>query len=83
MRASLQVAGVGFALAVTSFTPTASAEPKDEVAAATAAWAQVLGENDPKKVLPTMRFFGDHIPETPVRPGGRLQGSSRSKSNLR
>jgi uncharacterized protein (TIGR02246 family) len=52
MRACLQVAGVGFALAVTSFTPTAAAEPKDEVAAATAAWAQALGEDDPEKVLP-------------------------------
>jgi uncharacterized protein (TIGR02246 family) len=51
MRASLQV-GVCFALAVTSFTPTAAAEPKDEVAAATAAWAQALGEDDPEKVLP-------------------------------
>ena len=51
MRASLQV-GVCFALAVTSFTPAAAAEPKDEVAAATAAWAQALGEDDPEKVLP-------------------------------
>ena len=52
MPTSLQVAGVGFALAVTSLTPTAAAEPKDEVAAATAAWAQALGEDDPEKVLP-------------------------------
>src|ERR1700745_814993 len=52
MQASLQMAGVCLALAVTSFTPTAAAEPKDEVAAATAAWAQALGEDDPEKVLP-------------------------------
>ena len=54
MRASLQVAGLGVALvfSVISFTATASAEPKDEVAATTAAWAQALGEDDPEKVLP-------------------------------
>jgi hypothetical protein len=46
MRASLQVAGLGVALvfSVISFTAPASAEPKDEVAATTAAWAQALGE---------------------------------------
>src|SRR5690349_24834583 len=54
MRASRQVAGVSLTLAfsVISFSSTAAAEPKDEVAAATAAWAQALGENDPEKVLP-------------------------------
>jgi uncharacterized protein (TIGR02246 family) len=54
MRASQQVAGLGVALAsfVILLTPTASAAPKDEVAAATAAWAQALGEDDPEKVLP-------------------------------
>jgi uncharacterized protein (TIGR02246 family) len=54
MRASLQVAGLGVALVfyVISFTGTASAESKDEVAATTAAWAQALGEDDPEKVLP-------------------------------
>ena len=54
MRASLQVAGLGVALvfSVISFTAPASAEPKDEVAATTAAWAQALGEDDPEKVLP-------------------------------
>jgi uncharacterized protein (TIGR02246 family) len=30
----------------------ASAEPKDEVAAATSTWAKALGEDDPDKVLP-------------------------------
>ena len=54
MRASPKVVGVGLTLAVivSSFSPTTAAEPKDEVAAATAAWAQALGEDDPDKVLP-------------------------------
>src|SRR6478735_1311586 len=54
MRASLQVVGVALALAftVSSLSSTAAAEPKDEVAAAAAAWAQALGEDDPDKVLP-------------------------------
>ena len=54
MRASPKVVGVGLTLAVivSSFSPTTAAEPKDEVAAATAAWAQALGEDDPEKVLP-------------------------------
>src|SRR6201982_787898 len=52
MQASLQLAVMGFALAVASFTPAAAAEPKDQVAAATAAWSQALGEDDPEKVLP-------------------------------
>ena len=54
MRASPKVVGSGLALAFTifSFVPTAAAEPRDEVAAATAAWAQALGEDDPEKVLP-------------------------------
>ena len=54
MRASPKVVGVGLTLAVivSSFSPTTAAEPKDEVAAATAAWAQALGEDDPERVLP-------------------------------
>jgi uncharacterized protein (TIGR02246 family) len=54
MRVSPSVIGVGLTLAFTvfSFAPTAAAEPKEEVAAATAAWAQALGEDDPEKVLP-------------------------------
>jgi uncharacterized protein (TIGR02246 family) len=35
-----------------SFAPVASAEPKDDVAAATTAWAQALGQDEPDKVLP-------------------------------
>ena len=54
MHACLQVAGVALTLAFTliSAIPIAAAGPKDEVAAATAAWAQALGEDDPEKVLP-------------------------------
>jgi uncharacterized protein (TIGR02246 family) len=52
MRASLQVVGVALALTIVSLSPIAAAEPKEEVAAATAAWAQALGEDDPDKVLP-------------------------------
>jgi uncharacterized protein (TIGR02246 family) len=46
------VVGLTLAFTVISFSPTAAAEPKDEVAAATAAWARALGEDDPEKVLP-------------------------------
>jgi uncharacterized protein (TIGR02246 family) len=35
-----------------SLSPGASAGPKDEVAAATSAWARALAEDDPDKVLP-------------------------------
>jgi uncharacterized protein (TIGR02246 family) len=54
MRSSLQAACPGFVLviALLSLVPAASAEPKEEVAAATATWAQALGEDDPDKVLP-------------------------------
>ena len=52
MRASLQVVGVALAFTIISLSPIAGAEPKEEVAAATAAWAQALGEDDPDKVLP-------------------------------
>jgi uncharacterized protein (TIGR02246 family) len=34
------------------FPPLASAEPKDDVAASAAAWAQALGQDEPEKVLP-------------------------------
>jgi uncharacterized protein (TIGR02246 family) len=52
MRASLQVVGVALAFTIISLSPIAAAEPKEEVAAVTAAWAQALGEDDPDKVLP-------------------------------
>jgi uncharacterized protein (TIGR02246 family) len=53
MRASLQVVGgVALAFTIILLSPIAAAEPKEEVAAATAAWAQAIGEDDPDKVLP-------------------------------
>src|SRR5262245_6287940 len=39
-------------IALLSLAPLASAEPKEEVAAAGSAWARALGEDDPDKVLP-------------------------------
>ena len=53
MRTSLGAVGeVMLPLAPLSLAPVAAAEPKDDVAAATSAWAQALGEGDPGKVLP-------------------------------
>jgi uncharacterized protein (TIGR02246 family) len=54
MRSSLQAANTAWALSVAllSLVSVASAEPKDEVAGATAAWAQALGMDEPDKVLP-------------------------------
>jgi uncharacterized protein (TIGR02246 family) len=43
-------------IALLSLAPLASAEPKEEVAAAGSAWARALGEDDPDKVLP---FYAD------------------------
>src|SRR5438067_6382588 len=54
MQSSPKVVSVGLALSTVllSFVPVASAEPKEEVAAATSAWASALREDDPDKVLP-------------------------------
>jgi uncharacterized protein (TIGR02246 family) len=54
MRNSLKAVSTGFALSIVllSFTLAASAGPKEDVASATLAWAQALGEDDPDKVLP-------------------------------
>jgi uncharacterized protein (TIGR02246 family) len=54
MAPSPKILGAGLALSVVllSFIPVASAEPKEEVAAATLAWGRALGEDDPDKVLP-------------------------------
>jgi len=72
MRASLQVVGVALAFTIISLSPIAGAEPKEEVAAATAAWAQALGEDDPDKVLPLYSsdgvLWGTLSPK--LRPGG-------------
>src|SRR5437660_2205505 len=54
MQTSLQAVSAGFALtfALLSLAPIASAEPKEDVAAATSTWARALGEDEPDKVLP-------------------------------
>src|SRR5216684_1960549 len=54
MPSSLKAMSAGFALSIVllSLAPVASAEPKDEVAAAALTWARALGEDDPDKVLP-------------------------------
>src|SRR5262245_12267198 len=53
VRSSLKGVTAGIALSVALFlAPAASAGPKEDVAAAALKWAQVLGENDPDKVLP-------------------------------
>ena len=58
MRSSWKGVNAGLALSVVllSLVPVASAEPKDDVAAATLTWARMLGEDDPDKVLP---FYSD------------------------
>jgi uncharacterized protein (TIGR02246 family) len=58
MRSSRQVAGAVLALSIAllSFASNALVGPKEEVAEATLAWAQALGEDDPEKVLP---FYSD------------------------
>jgi uncharacterized protein (TIGR02246 family) len=54
MRFSAKVASAGSVLTVIllSLAPAASAEPKEDVAAAAASWATALGADDPDKVLP-------------------------------
>ena len=53
MRFSSKVVSAGFALSIVllSLAPVASADPKEDVAAAST-WARALGEDDPDKVLP-------------------------------
>jgi uncharacterized protein (TIGR02246 family) len=54
MRSSSRVAGATLVLCMVllSFGSSALVEPKSEVAAATLAWGQAIGEDDPEKVLP-------------------------------
>jgi hypothetical protein len=54
MRSSPIVASAALALCMVllSFGSSALVEPKAELAAATLAWGQALGEDDPEKVLP-------------------------------
>jgi uncharacterized protein (TIGR02246 family) len=58
MQSSARLAGTGLALSVVmlAFASHALVGPKEEVAAATSAWAQALGEDEPDKVLP---FYSD------------------------
>jgi uncharacterized protein (TIGR02246 family) len=58
MRSSPKLASTALALnlMLLSFASSAFVEPKEEVAAATLAWGQALGEDDPEKVLP---FYAD------------------------
>src|SRR5882672_11168653 len=54
MRFSPKMASAALALCMVllSFNSSALVEPKADVAAATLAWGQALGEDDPEKVLP-------------------------------
>jgi uncharacterized protein (TIGR02246 family) len=58
MRSSTKVASATLALCMVllSFAARALVEPKADVATATLAWGQALGEDDPEKVLP---FYSD------------------------
>jgi uncharacterized protein (TIGR02246 family) len=54
MRSSFKAmsAVCALSIALLSLAPVASAEPREEVAAAAMAWGRALGEDDPDKVLP-------------------------------
>ena len=74
-------------LALLSHFVDASAEPKDEVAAATSTWARALGEDDPDKVLPLYTddpvlwgMFGQIGP--PCGKPSRFCRASRSRSAI-
>jgi uncharacterized protein (TIGR02246 family) len=58
MRSSPKLASAALALSVVflAFHSSALVAPKEEVGAATLAWGQALGEDDPDKVLP---FYSD------------------------
>jgi len=58
MRSSPKVVSAALALSILLFSLASSAlaGPKEEVAAATFAWGQALGEDNPEKVLP---FYSD------------------------
>jgi hypothetical protein len=58
MQASPKVVSAALPLSIIllSFASNALAGPKEEVAEATLAWGQALGEDDPDKVLP---FYSD------------------------
>ncbi len=58
MRISFKVVSAVLALSVAllSFAASALVSPKEEIAEATLAWGQGLGQDDPEKVLP---FYAD------------------------
>src|SRR5215813_4643142 len=57
MRPSAKIASAAVALVVLlPFSAGALSDPKEEVAAATLAWGQALGQDEPEKVLP---FYSD------------------------
>jgi uncharacterized protein (TIGR02246 family) len=58
MRSSPKVSSVALALSILlwSFAASGLVAPKEEVAEATLAWGQALGQDDPDKVLP---FYAD------------------------
>jgi uncharacterized protein (TIGR02246 family) len=58
MKFSAKLASAALALSIVllSFTSNALVGPKEEVASATLAWGQALGEDDPDKILP---FYSD------------------------
>ena len=60
-----QVVLMSVTVTLLSVTPIAAAEPKEEVEAAAAAWAQALGEDDPDKVLPL--YANDAVLSVPYR----------------
>lgn len=49
---SIVILSGGVSIVIPSLAPIALAQPKQDVAAATLAWARALGEDDPDKVLP-------------------------------
>jgi uncharacterized protein (TIGR02246 family) len=51
--------GFTLSMVLLSFAPIAWAGPKEDVAAATQAWALALGQDDPEKVLPL--YAGDAV----------------------
>jgi len=58
MRSSPKVSSVALALSIVlwSFAANGLVGPKEEIAEATLAWGQALGQDDPDKVLP---FYAD------------------------
>ena len=71
MRSSAKVASATLALCMVllSFGSSALVEPKADVAAATLAWGQAIGEGDPEKVLPFYSLRDYFVTAFKVLPG--------------